>query len=76
MSTRHREALRAACDTRVAFDRFALQRKRGLQANQQLSGHIWVHEEHYYRTYRGLCRYTYCSRKHNSDQSFTTVPFI
>jgi len=53
MSATHREALRTACDTRVAFDRFALQRKRGLQANQQLSGHIWVYEEHYYRTYPG-----------------------
>ena len=40
MSATHREALRAAWDTRVAFDRFALQRKRGLQDNQQLSGHI------------------------------------
>jgi hypothetical protein len=39
MNATHRVALRAACDTRVAFDRFALQRKQGLQANQQLSGH-------------------------------------
>ena len=76
MSATHREGLRAARDTRIAFDRFALQRKRGLQANQQLSGHIWVYEEQYYRTYPGLCRYTYCSRRLNSDQSFTTVPFI
>lgn len=40
MGATHREALRAACDMRVAFDRFAVQRKRGLQANQLLSGHI------------------------------------
>lgn len=76
MSATHREALRAACDTRVVFDRFALQRKRWLQSNQQLFGHIRVYEEHYCRTYPGLCRYTYCSRRLNSDQSFTTVPFI
>jgi len=76
MSATHREALRAACETRVAFYRFVLQRKRGLQANQQLSGHSWVYVEHNYRAYPGLWRYTYCSRRINSDQSFTTVPFI